>query len=121
MATKIEYLSNLHMDKTTLENTKDLIAKDFELEAIEEDSVSEEELLRILAERIDFLIEKRTEFLFSLMYRLDVDERKVNAALHPAAPEPAHIGIARLVLERQKQRAYTKQYYKQEKLDDMDW
>ncbi len=109
------------MDKKTLKNTKKLLARDFELEAIEDDSISEDELLMLLAERMDFLIEKRTEFLFSLMYRLDVDERKVNAALSPAAPEPANIGLARLVLERQKQRAFTKQYYKQDKLEDMDW
>jgi hypothetical protein len=109
------------MDKTTLDNTKDLIAKDFELETVEDDSVTEEQLLEMLAERMDFLIQNRTEFLFSLMYRLDVDERKVEAAMHPLAPEPPHIGLAKLVLERQKQRAFTKQYYKQDKLDDMDW
>jgi hypothetical protein len=109
------------MDKKTFENTKELIAKDFELETIEDDNLTEEDLLMMLAERMDYLIEKRTEFLFSLMYRLDVDERKVSAALSPIAPEPANIGLARLVLERQKQRAFTKQHYKQEKLDDMDW
>ncbi len=109
------------MDKKTFENTKKLIAKDFELETTEEDNITEEDLLMMLAERMDYLIEKRTEFLFSLMYRLDVDERKVRAALSPIAPEPANIGLARLVLERQKQRAFTKQYYKQEKLDDMEW
>ena len=109
------------MDKNTLDSTKALLAQDFELENIHDDAVSEDELLDMLAQQMDFLIEKRTEFLFSLMYRLDVDERKVAAALSPLAPEPANIGLARLVIARQKQRAFTKQHYKQEKLDDMDW
>ncbi len=109
------------MDKRTFDSTKELIAKDFELETLEDDTISEEQLLELLAERMDFLIQNRTEFLFSLMYRLDIDERKVEKALHPLSPEPANIGLARLVLERQKQRAYTKQHYKQDKLEDMDW
>lgn len=109
------------MDKTTFENTKELIAQDFELEAVEGESITEEQLLMLLAERMDFLIQNRPEFLFSLMYRLDVDERKVEAALSPIAPEPGHIGLARLVIERQRKRAFTKQFYKQEELDDLDW
>lgn len=109
------------MDKTTFENTKELIAQDFELETVEGESITEEQLLMLLAERMDFLIQNRPEFLFSLMYRLDVDERKVEAALSPFAPEPGHIGLARLVIERQRKRAFTKQFYKQEDLDDLDW
>lgn len=115
------YQSSDRMDKKTLENTRDLILKDFEIDSVESEEITEEQLLEMLAERMDFLIQNRTEFLFSLMYRLDVDERKVERALHPLAPEPAHIGLARLVLERQKQRAFTKQHYKQDKLEDMDW
>ena len=58
------------------------------------------------------------EVLLSLMYRLDIDEKKVEFALSPIAPEPANRGLAMLVLERQKQRVYTKQKYKSEQLDD---
>ena len=82
--------------------------------------VTEEELFRMLAEQIEFLIENRMEFLLSLMYRLDIDEAKVNYALSPFSPEPPHEGIARLVLERQKQRAWTKLHYQPPPLDE-DW
>lgn len=84
--------------------------------------MDEAELLRLLADQIDHLMQHRMEWLLSLMYRLDVSEAKVNAALHPAAPEPANLGLARLVLERQKRRAWTKLNVPPEPLDDdMAW
>jgi len=101
-----------------LDTTQAMIIRDFELEPLEE-TLTEEDLLRLLADQIAYMIDHRLETLLSLMYRLDVDERKVSAALSPLAPEPANTGIARLVLERQKQRAFTKQYYKQE--TNWDW
>lgn len=101
--------------------TRELIARDFELEPIDDsEQITEEELLRVLSNRIAYMIEYQLEFLLSLMYRLDVSEQKVSDALSPGAPEPANIGLARLVIERQKQRAFTKQFYKQEKLEDLD-
>jgi len=77
-----------------------------------------EELLQILADRMDEMLQLQIEYLFSMMYRLDIDERKVHFALSPIAPEPANLGLARLILERQKQRAYTKMHYKPGKIDD---
>lgn len=88
-----------------------LIFKDFEL-STDKEALSEEELLLLLADRMEYLIENRIEYLFSLMYRLDIPEGKVRFALSPLAPEPPHIGLARLVIERQKQRLFTKQFYK---------
>ncbi|MBL7794237.1 MAG: hypothetical protein JNK77_18040 [Saprospiraceae bacterium] len=106
------------MESEDLKTTAELITHDFEMPEPAEDLVSEAQLLEMLSERIADLIEHRMEFLLSLMYRLDVNERKVHAALSPLAPEPPHIGIARLVVERQKQRAFTKRYYQQQPLDD---
>lgn len=102
-----------------MDPAKELIVKDFELIAPEEE-LSEEEFFDFLADHIAYLIEHRLEYLFSLMYRMDVSERKVHLALSPEAPEPANIGIARLVLERQKQRVATKQSYKQVQPEDID-
>ncbi|MFN7118318.1 MAG: hypothetical protein ACK4TA_16070 [Saprospiraceae bacterium] len=99
-----------------MEMMQALIARDFELESPDQ-VLSEADLLRLLAEQVAYMIDYKLEVLLSLMYRLDIDENKVSAALSPLAPEPANVGIARLVLERQKQRAFTKQYYKQ----DSNW
>lgn len=109
------------MSSIELMQTRELIARDFELEPIDDsEQITEEELLRVLSNRIAYMIEYQLEFLLSLMYRLDVSEQKVSDALSPGASEPANIGLARLVIERQKQRAFTKQFYKQEKLEDLD-
>jgi hypothetical protein len=108
-------------EKTATQLTADLINRDFELEASDQ-YLTEEELLRMLIDHIDWLLEKRMEWLLSLMYRMDIDERKVHAALLPNAPEPANIGLAKLVLERQKQRVQTKQAYRPDDLGaEWDW
>lgn len=108
------------MDEIDLKNTTELIARDFEIEGNPE-GITEEQLFEALAHQIAYMLEHRLEFLLSLMYRLDIDERKVDAALSPAAPEMANIGLARLVLERQKQRVFTKRFYKPPKLEDEEW
>ena len=109
------------MDPKEFALTSTLIIQDFELESKEEETLTEEELFRLLADQIAYMIEYRLEFLLSLMYRLDIDEQKVNDALAPFAPEVANIGLARLVLERQKQRVHSKMNDKQEEKLDDDW
>lgn len=107
------------MSNDTLATTTELIVRDFELEP-QEKPLTEEELLELLAGHVADMIEHRLEFLLSMMYRLDIDERKVHFALSPFCEEPANIALAKLILERQKQRAFTKQYYQQKDLGDLD-
>jgi hypothetical protein len=107
--------------QSTTQLAAELIRRDFAIDKGLE-GVSEEELFQLLADHIDWLIEHRMEWLLSLMYRMDIDEAKVQWAISPLAPEPANIGLARLVLERQKQRAHTKQTYKPEDLgEEWEW
>lgn len=101
------------------EQVRELIIKDFELESVRE-GLTEEELFDLLANQVAYMIEHQLEMLMSLMYRLDIDESKVDFALSPYSPDPANVAIAKLVLERQKQRVFTKAYYKQKPLDDLD-
>lgn len=108
------------MENQEFTQTAALIARDFELEASTE-LLTEAELLQLLADQIAYMIDHRLEFLLSLMYRLDIDESRVSAALSPASEEPANLALARLVLERQKQRVFTKQYYKQQNPDNWNW
>ncbi len=103
-------------ENAALQAAAALVREPFELDAAEPDS--EAALLAILAEKIGEMMEQRPEYLMSLLYRLDVSEQKVQAALHPAAPELAWQGIARLVLERQRQRAATKMSVKPDKLEE---
>lgn len=81
----------------------------------------EAELLALLAGRIAEMLEQRPEYLMSLLYRLDVLEEKIRPVLLPGAPEPPPLALARLVLERQKQRAETKRSVKPPQFDEEGW
>lgn len=100
-------------------DTKALILQDFEMEG-QDPLVSEEALFNLLADRITYMIEHKLDFLLSLMYRLDVKEDKVQFALSPLAPDPPNIGLAKLVMDRQRVRMATKLHYKQPTLEDLD-
>ena len=63
----------------TAENaeTTALIVRDFELTTPEK-PMTEAELLNYLADVIAYMIEKRLDYLLSLLYRLDVAEDNIN-------------------------------------------
>ncbi|MBV6442434.1 MAG: hypothetical protein DYG98_22255 [Haliscomenobacteraceae bacterium CHB4] len=105
------------MSDNTLQQTTALIRGPFELEAT---PGSEQELLALLADRIAEMLEQRPEYLMSMLYRLDVLEEKIHPVMRPNAPEPANWGLARLVLERQKQRLDTKKTVKPEPLEGLE-
>lgn len=98
---------------------KAVLFQEFEIEDADP-GMSESDVFNLLAERIAYMIEYKMEVLLSLMYRNDIDETKVNAALSPLAPDPPAIGLAKLVMNRQKQRMATKEYYKQQEPEDLD-
>lgn len=83
-------------------------------------AISEQELVLILSEKIADMLERQPEQLMSLLYRLDVLEEKIRPVMRPDAPESANIGLARLVVERQKQRIMTKRSVKTEPLEGLD-
>ena len=103
-----------------IRHTTDLIKKDFEIEP-KNDVVSEEELIEMLSIKLKYLIDNRMEYLFQILYRLDVNESKVNAALSLIHDEPAHIVLAKLIIERQKKKAETRIKYSSPDIDDEDW
>ena len=100
--------------------TTALIVRDFELET-PENPMSEAELLAYLADVVGYMIEKKLDYLLSLLYRLDVSESKINHALMPSNPEDANVALARLVIERQKQRIATKRAYREQNPSSWNW
>ena len=111
---------NLKQIEPLEESSNAQILQDFEL-TIPEKELNEQDLLDYLSEAVGYMIEHRLDFLLSLLYRLDVDENKINKALLPGNPEPANRALAQLVLERQKQRVATKKAYKVQNTDSWDW
>ena len=105
------------MEKPVIVQTIELVVKDFEIDQ-QWDFLEEEELLAALSRHVKYMMESRMEVLMSTLYRLDVSEAKVANALSLIAIEPPHIGIAKLIIDRQKQRIQTKITYKQPPLKD---
>jgi len=107
------------MDKNALvlQQTSAFVKKDFEVEYIPED-VTEEELLKFLTQYIYDLIDKDMERLFYILYRLDINEQKVQKALNPLSKEPPHEVLALLIFEREKQKAKTRVEYSNYEQDD---
>ena len=76
------------------------IQQQFDLENVNE--ASEAEMILVLSERISEMLDSETDLLFSTLYRLDIYESKINAILFSS--EDTATGLARLVIERQKQK-----------------
>jgi galactose-1-phosphate uridylyltransferase len=108
------------MDETNRNTPSELINRDFELTAKGQAPPSEEELFQMLSDRISWLIEHNMEYLLSLLYRNDVAESKIHFALSPFEKDPANVALAKLVMERQKQRLATKQQYGKQDSGDVE-
>jgi hypothetical protein len=110
----------LYMEEDKLiAQTASLVNGSFDL-AVGHKYGNEEELILILAEKIGEMLERQPEQLMSLLYRLDVLEEKIRPVMRPDAHEPVNVGLARLVVERQKQRIATKSSIKTEPLEGLD-
>ena len=68
------------------------------------EGLTDEQWLEMIAERVQWFLDNDKDLLLSYMYRLDIDEYKINNALTPMHAEPAYILLAQLIFERQKQR-----------------
>jgi hypothetical protein len=100
--------------------TTALIVRDFELTTPDK-AMSEAELLAYLADVIAYMIDKKLDYLLSLLYRLDVAEDKINRALMPGNTEDANVALARLVIDRQKKRIATKRAYREQNPSNWNW
>lgn len=101
-----------------INETATLIADDFEMSPEKVAFLTEDQLLEALAEHVEMMMKYRIEVLMSTLYRLDVSEKKVALAMSPGAALAPNVGIAQLIIDRQKQRLHTKATYKQAPLDD---
>ena len=72
----------------------------------------EQELLNAIVDRVTWMLRCDKDLLMSYLYRLDVLEHKINAALMPGNPLSAAEALGFLIFE--KQRMETKKKYKTE-------
>jgi len=85
--------------------------------------MDDEEMIKILAEKVQAYLDCNINLLMSYLYRLDVLEHKIKSALSNISNEPGNVLLARLIWERQKQRLETKKSYQvRETIDsDLEW
>lgn len=91
------------------------MSKDFEIvlqkfDLADQEELTEEQVVGILAERISDMLDTQPELLFSTLYRFDVFESKINTVLNSDS-DTAH-GLAQLVVDRQKEKLRTKEEYR---------
>ena len=83
-------------------------------------SMTEEELILLLAKRINDLIREDFNQLLSLLYRIDIDERKLKALLQEQPEKDAGVLIAGMILERQKQKMAARAKFRSGQETDQD-
>jgi len=72
--------------------------------------LDEESVIQLFTERVEALMRDDLDLLLSSLYRFDVEEDKIQAALR-SSTVPAARGIALLILDRQKERLKTRKSY----------
>ncbi len=98
-------------DNSLVSVLKDLTSADLQ-------GPDEEKLITLLATRVAEMLDHEPDLLFSTLYRLDVLEYKINAVLH-SGEDPAR-GIARLIVERQKEKLETRSKWRKDWSRDLD-
>lgn len=90
-----------------LASATERISSAFDLAEVE-DATPEtrlEHLRRLLVERIVELLNRNPEKLMSILYRIDVSERRVNEIMTKSFPTEVPLHLADLIIERQLAKA----------------
>lgn len=77
----------------------------------EEQALSTDDMHNLLTEKIVELLSKNPERLMSILYRIDVDEMRINDVIKNAPIGSIASRIAALVIERMEQKARTRRMY----------
>ncbi len=84
-----------------------------------ESILDEPALLELFTKRVEEMMQGDLDLLLSSLYRLDVEEYKIQHALR-STHIPAARGIAKLIIDRQKEKIITRKKYASEK-KKKDW
>lgn len=93
----------------------DTLADNLSLKAPE--LISEDTILNALAVKVAEMLQYNRDVFFQLMYKLDIDERKLQAAM---TEQDISLGIARLIYERQLQRIISRNSNRPTEAEDSD-
>lgn len=104
------------MPENIIQETIKLLSGDLEIEpkyfpVVVEENEAWEKLGELIAEKVLYLMENDVEQLKYVLYRLDINERKVKTVLAESPFGEAASGIADLILKREIEKAQTRQQY----------
>lgn len=104
------------MSENIIQETIKLLSGDLEIAheyfpVVVEETEAWAQLRKLVAEKILYLMENDVEQLKYILYRLDVNERKVKKVLSESPFGEAADGIAELVLTREIEKARTRQQF----------
>lgn len=86
------------------------------------EQLSAEELEALLAVKLNTLIRDDFNALLRLLYRIDINEARLRRLLQEKSGEDAGMIIARLIIERQRQKIETRRQYPRDRLKgESDW
>jgi hypothetical protein len=97
------------MQETNNQNIVTEIQKDWSLQI--NPSISEDELIEVLGNEISHLITQDFSRLITLLYRIDINEKKLQLLLKENPKADAGVIIAHLIVERQKQKLKSRMQY----------
>lgn len=84
-------------------------------------SLTEEELVALLAKEINHLVENDFHRLVTILYRIDVSEQKLKQLLKDNPGKDSGLLIARMMVERQVQKIKTREAFKRERNGEEEW
>ena len=99
---------------TTDQELKSVLAHSFDLDL--PDSISKEKIIEVLSWRVEKLLAANPDQLFSMLYRLDISEAKIKAAMFNEDLFTKNIAV--LIYERQLEKIISRKHFSGEKPDD---
>ncbi|MCF8253349.1 MAG: hypothetical protein K9H61_04180 [Bacteroidia bacterium] len=88
--------------------TEELILREFQMEK----GANKEAILQALTQAIIVLLLRDLEKLWNILYRIDVNERKVKALFDKSNPQEIAPEMAKLIYERMEQKAISRIQYR---------
>ena len=101
----IEELSKLISNNFLSLSSTNLISKD--------DIKNIEELKKYLSSRIKFLLEEKFDLLVNLLYRIDINDKKLEEVFTKERKDNIPDSIAELVIERELQKIYYRKKFEE--------
>ena len=88
--------------------TGELLSKEFGLNPV----LDATQIQEVLEARIVYLLLNEMETLLQLLYKIDVNEQKVKAAFAQSTPQDIAPELAKLIIDRMRQKAETRLKYR---------